>query len=88
MRRGLRRFGVVLQMVEDLSDDGGVFDTSNHLDGAATLLAGFDLEHVPSSKADIEAFVTREYRIDCDGPVVSSIGMSLSRPESFSQVIC
>ena len=33
-------------------------DTGDHLDCAATLLAGFDsdLEHAASSKADVEAF--------------------------------
>ena len=31
-------------MVQDLSDDNGVFDTGDHLDGAAALLTGFDID--------------------------------------------
>ena len=33
-----------------------LFDTGDHFDGTATLLTGFDLEQVSSSKADGEAF--------------------------------
>ena len=44
MRRGLRRFGPVLQMVEDLSDDDGVFDTGNHFNRSTALFTGFDID--------------------------------------------
>jgi hypothetical protein len=45
-------------MIENLSDDDRVLDKGDHLDGTATLLAGFDidLEHASSSKTDVEAF--------------------------------
>ncbi len=59
MRRGLWRFAAVLQMIQNPFHDGRVFDAGDHLDGAAALLTGFDidLEYASSSKADIEAFV-------------------------------
>jgi hypothetical protein len=45
-------------MIENLSDDYRLFDTSDHLDGAAALLENFDIdhEHASSSKADVEVF--------------------------------
>jgi hypothetical protein len=59
MRGGLRRFSPVFQRVQNLFDDDWVFDAGNHLDRAAALLAGFDidLEYASSPKADVEAFV-------------------------------
>ncbi len=57
MGQRLCEIGPLFEMIENLSDDDRVFDTGNYLNGATTLLAGFDLEHVSSSKADVEAFV-------------------------------
>ncbi len=59
MRGGLRRFSPVFQMVRHLFDDDWVFDAGNHLDRAAALLTGFDidLEYASSSNADVEALV-------------------------------
>jgi hypothetical protein len=41
-------------MIENPSDDDWVFDAGNLLDASA-LVAGFNLEHIPSSNADVEA---------------------------------
>ena len=48
---------IVFEVGEDFFDHCGIFDSGDRLDSAAELLAGFDLEHVPSSEADGEAFV-------------------------------
>ncbi len=57
MRQWLAGLGPLFEMIENLSDDGRVFDTGNHFNSTTALLAGFDLEHVPSTKTDGEAFV-------------------------------
>jgi hypothetical protein len=59
-------------MIENPSDEDRVFDTGDHLDGAAALLAGFDvdIEYASSSKADVGAFVPSKCRIGCDPPMV------------------
>ena len=44
MGGGLRRFSPIFQMVQNLFDDDWVFDAGNHLDRAATLLTGFDID--------------------------------------------
>jgi len=51
-------FGIC-QMIQYPFHDSRVVDTGDHLDGAVALITGFDidLEHAPSSKADIEVFV-------------------------------
>ena len=48
----------MFEMTENLSDDDRLFDTGNHLDSTAALLAGFDvdLEHTTSSIAVVDAF--------------------------------
>jgi hypothetical protein len=48
MKSGLRRLGPFFQMVQNLSDDGGVFDTGNHFNRTTALFTGFDinLEHL------------------------------------------
>ncbi len=55
MRRRLRRFVAVLKMVQNPFHDRRIFDTDDHLDGAAALLTGFDiaLEQASSSNADV-----------------------------------
>jgi hypothetical protein len=52
VRRGLRRFTAVLQMIQNLVHDRRV--SGNHLDAAAALVAGFNLEQVPSSKQTLK----------------------------------
>ena len=55
MRGGLRRFSPVFQMVQNLFDDDWVFDAGNHLDRAATLLTGFDIDlEYPSRKQTLK----------------------------------
>ena len=46
------------QVGEYFLDDHGVLDAGDHFDGAATLLAGFDIdpEQDSSSAADVETF--------------------------------
>ena len=49
-------------MGEGLFDHCGIFDSGDHLDSAAALLAGFDIdpEQDSSSKADFDPFVSWE----------------------------
>jgi hypothetical protein len=57
--RRLAGFGPLFEMIENPSDDDRAFDTCDHLDSAAALLSGFDidLEDVSSPRAAVEAFL-------------------------------
>jgi|GEM_PF-2908549 len=59
VRRRLAGFGPLFEMIENPSDDDRAFDTGDHLDSAAALLSGFDidLEDASSPKAAAEAFL-------------------------------
>jgi len=58
-------------MIEDPSDHDWVFDTGNHLDNAAALLTGLDIdpEQASSFKADVEVFVPWKCRVGRDPPI-------------------
>jgi hypothetical protein len=81
--------GFFIQVGEDLLYDHRVLDAGDHFDGATAFTARFDinLNHTPSSKAGVEAFVPWQPGTGCMRFNGQSCSMAASRPEVFRQAI-